>query len=278
MRCGRYALDLSRTNLMGVLNCTPDSFSDGGRYLDPATALARARQMRAEGADIIDIGAESTRPGAQEIPAEEEIARLTPIVRALVADGQCPISIDTKKTAVMAAMLELGVDLINDVRGLEDDGALALLARYPHVAICLMHMRGMPDTMQQHTDYVDVVSEVDAYLQARVAACLDAGISADRLILDPGFGFGKTPAQNMALIRDCRRFSHERYPVLIGVSRKSTIGHYLDNAPVDARLYGSISLAALAAWQGAAIIRAHDIAATRDALRIANALRPTTQP
>ena len=278
MRCGRYALDLSRTNLMGVLNCTPDSFSDGGRYLDPATALARARQMRAEGADIIDIGAESTRPGAQEVPAEEEIARLTPIVRALVADGQCPISIDTKKTAVMAAMLELGADLINDVRGLEDDGALALLARYPHVAICLMHMRGMPDTMQQHTDYADVVSEVDAYLQARVAACLDAGISADRLILDPGFGFGKTPAQNMALIRDCRRFSHERYPVLIGVSRKSTIGHYLDSAPVDARLYGSISLAALAAWQGAAIIRAHDIAATRDALRIANALRPTTQP
>ena len=278
MRCGRYALDLSRTNLMGVLNCTPDSFSDGGRYLDPATALARARQMRAEGADIIDIGAESTRPGAQEVPAEEEIARLTPIVRALVADGQCPISIDTKKTAVMAVMLELGVDLINDVRGLEDEGALALLARYPHVAICLMHMRGMPDTMQQHTDYADVVSEVDAYLQARVTACLDAGISADRLILDPGFGFGKTPAQNMALIRDCRRFSHERYPVLIGVSRKSTIGHYLDSAPVDARLYGSISLAALAAWQGAVIIRAHDIAATRDALRIANALRPTTQP
>ncbi|MFC0035415.1 dihydropteroate synthase [Cardiobacterium valvarum] len=278
MRCGRYTLDLSKTNLMGVLNCTPDSFSDGGRYLDPTAALARARQMRAEGVDIIDIGAESTRPGAQEVPAEEEIARLTPIVRTLVADGQCPISIDTKKTAVMAAMLELGVDLINDVHGLEDDGAPALLTRYPHVAICLMHMRGMPDTMQQHTDYTDVVSEVDAYLKARVNACLEAGISADRLILDPGFGFGKTPAQNMALIRDCRRFSHERYPVLIGVSRKSTIGYYLDNAPVDARLYGSISLAALAAWQGAAIIRAHDIAATRDALRIANALRPTTQP
>ena len=278
MRCGRYTLDLSRTNLMGVLNCTPDSFSDGGRYLDPTAALARARQMRAEGVDIIDIGAESTRPGAQEVPAEEEIARLTPIVRTLVADGQCPISIDTKKTAVMAAMLELGVDLINDVHGLEDDGAPALLTRYPHVAICLMHMRGMPDTMQQHTDYTDVVSEVDAYLQARVNACLEAGISADRLILDPGFGFGKTPAQNMALIRDCRRFSHERYPVLIGVSRKSTIGYYLDNAPVDARLYGSISLAALAAWRGAAIIRAHDIAATRDALRIVNALRPTTQP
>ncbi|WP_298639629.1 dihydropteroate synthase [uncultured Cardiobacterium sp.] len=278
MRCGRYTLDLTRTNLMGVLNCTPDSFSDGGRYLDPAAALARARQMRDEGADIIDIGAESTRPGAREVPAAEEIARLTPIVQALVADGQCPISIDTKKTAVMAAMLDLGVDLINDVHGLEDDGAPALLARYPHVAICLMHMRGMPDTMQQHTDYADVVAEVDTYLHARVAACLDAGINADRLILDPGFGFGKTPAQNMALIRDCRRFGHDRYPVLIGVSRKSTIGHYLGGAPVEARLYGSISLATLAAWQGAAIIRAHDIAATRDALRIADALRPTTQP
>ena len=278
MRCGRYTLDLTKTNLMGVLNCTPDSFSDGGRYLDPAAALARARQMRDEGADIIDIGAESTRPGAREVPAAEEIARLTPIVQALVADGQCPISIDTKKTAVMAAMLDLGVDLINDVHGLEDDGAPALLARYPHVAICLMHMRGMPDTMQQHTDYADVVAEVDTYLHARVAACLDAGINADRLILDPGFGFGKTPAQNMALIRDCRRFGHDRYPVLIGVSRKSTIGHYLGGAPVEARLYGSISLATLAAWQGAAIIRAHDIAATRDALRIADALRPTTQP
>ena len=273
MRCGRYALDLSRTNLMGVLNCTPDSFSDGGRYLDPATALVRARQMRAEGADIIDIGAESTRPGAQEVPAEEEIARLTPIVRALVADGQCPISIDTKKTAVMAAMLELGVDLINDVRGLEDDGALALLARYPHVAICLMHMRGMPDTMQDNTDYADVVAEVDAYLQARVAACLEAGIAAERLILDPGFCFGKTPAQNMALVRECRRFKHGRYPVLLGVSRKSTIGHYLGDAPVGERLHGSVTLAALAAWQGADIVRVHDVAATRDALRITTALR-----
>ena len=278
MRCGRFTLDLSHTNLMGVLNSTPDSFSDGGAWLDPERALAHARQMIADGADIIDIGAESTRPGAREVPAEEEIARLTPIVQALVADGTRPVSIDTKKTAVMAAMLELGVDLINDVHGLEDDGALELLARYPDVAICLMHMRGMPDTMQDNTDYADVVTEVDSYLQARAAACIEAGIAADRLILDPGFGFGKTPAQNMALIRDCRRFSHERYPVLIGVSRKSTIGYYLDNAPVDARLYGSISLAALAARQGAAIIRAHDIAATRDALRIANALRPTTQP
>ena len=167
MRCGRFTLDLSHTNLMGVLNSTPDSFSDGGAWLDPTRALAHARQMIADGADIIDIGAESTRPGAREVPAEEEIARLTPIVQALVADGTRPVSIDSKKTAVMAAMLELGVDLINDVHGLEDDGALELLARYPDVAICLMHMRGMPDTMQDNTDYADVVAEVDAYLQAR---------------------------------------------------------------------------------------------------------------
>ena len=273
MRCGRFTLDLSHTNLMGVLNSTPDSFSDGGAWLDPARALAHARQMIAEGADIIDIGAESTRPGAREVPVEEEIARLTPIVQALVADGQRPISIDTKKTAVMAAMLELGVDLINDVHGLEDEGALALLARYPHVAICLMHMRGMPATMQDNTNYADVVAEVDAYLQARVAACLAAGIAAERLILDPGFGFGKTPAQNMALVRDCRRFKHDRYPVLLGVSRKSTIGHYLGGAPVGERLHGSVTLAALAAWQGADIVRVHDVAATRDALRITTALR-----
>ena len=273
MRCGRFTLDLSHTNLMGVLNSTPDSFSDGGAWLDPERALAHARQMIADGADIIDIGAESTRPGAREVPAEEEIARLTPIVQALVADGTRPVSIDTKKTAVMAAMLELGVGLINDVHGLEDDGALELLARYPDVAICLMHMRGMPDTMQDSTDYADVVTEVDSYLQARVAACIEAGIAADRLILDPGFGFGKTPAQNMALVRECRRFKHDRYPLLLGVSRKSTIGHYLHNAPVGERLHGSVTLAALAAWQGADIVRVHDVAATRDALRITAALR-----
>ena len=273
MRCGRFTLDLSHTNLMGVLNSTPDSFSDGGAWLDPERALAHARQMIADGADIIDIGAESTRPGAREVPAEEEIARLTPIVQALVADGTRPVSIDTKKTAVMAAMLELGVDLINDVHGLEDDGALELLARYPDVAICLMHMRGMPDTMQDNTDYADVVTEVDSYLQARVAACIEAGIAADRLILDPGFGFGKTPAQNMALVRECRRFKHDRYPVLLGVSRKSTIGHYLHDAPVGERLHGSVTLATLAAWQGADIVRVHDVAATRDALRITAALR-----
>ena len=273
MRCGRFSLDLSHTNLMGVLNSTPDSFSDGGAWLDPARAIAHARHMIAAGADILDIGAESTRPGAREVPADEEIARLAPIVQALVADGQRPVSIDSKKTAVMAAMLELGVDLINDVHGLEDDGALALLARYPNVAICLMHMRGMPDTMQDNTDYADVVAEVDAYLQARVAACLAAGIAAERLILDPGFGFGKTPAQNMALVRECRRFKHGRYPVLLGVSRKSTIGHYLGDAPVGERLHGSVTLAALAAWQGADIVRVHDVAATRDALRITAALR-----
>lgn len=170
-------------------------------------------------------------------------------------------------------MLELGVDLINDVHGLEDDGALELLARYPDVAICLMHMRGMPDTMQDNTDYADVVAEVDAYLQARVAACVEAGIAAERLILDPGFGFGKTPAQNMALVRECRRFKHGRYPVLLGVSRKSTIGHYLDDAPVSERLHGSVTLAALAAWQGADIVRVHDVATTRDALHITAALR-----
>ncbi|MDO4643421.1 MAG: dihydropteroate synthase [Cardiobacteriaceae bacterium] len=258
---------------MGVLNCTPDSFSDGGHYLSPEVAITRAQQMIAEGVDIIDIGAESTRPGADEVPVEEEITRLTPIVRTLVADSRCPISIDTKKTAVMRAMLELGVDMINDVHGFEDDGALSLLADYPQVALCIMHMRGMPNNMQQFTDYNDVVSEVDMYLQNRVSACLDAGISAERIVLDPGFGFGKTPAQNMSLVRACQQFKHDQFPVLLGVSRKSTIGYYLDNAPVSERLYGSITLVALAVWQGADIVRVHDVKATRDVLRLTAALR-----
>ncbi|MFC2303773.1 MAG: dihydropteroate synthase, partial [Cardiobacterium hominis] len=174
MRCGRFSLDLSHTNLMGVLNSTPDSFSDGGAWLDPARAIAHARHMIAAGADILDIGAESTRPGAREVPADEEIARLTPIVKALVADGQRPVSIDSKKTAVMAAMLELGVDLINDVHGLEDDGALALLARYPNVAICLMHMRGMPDTMQDNTDYAGLLLRLLQQMQKITIAQLGA--------------------------------------------------------------------------------------------------------
>lgn len=272
MRCGRFELNLQHTKLMGVLNCTPDSFSDGGRYLDPHKALCHAEHLLKAGVDILDIGAESTRPNAVEIPAEEEIRRLTPVVKALLPFN-VPLSIDTKKTAVMQAMLDLGADMINDVRGLEDDGALELLARYPQIGICIMHMRGMPDTMQNHTDYADVVREVRDYLIERADKALCAGIAREQICLDFGFGFGKTPAQNMALVRALPEFCALGYPMLLGVSRKSTIGHYLGGAPVEERLIGSVTLASLGAYLGASIVRVHDVAETRQALCITDALR-----
>lgn len=268
---GRFQLDLSDAKIMGVLNCTPDSFSDGGQFLNPDRAVARAREMIAEGADIIDVGAESTRPGAPVISVAEELRRLTPVVKALVADGQVPISIDSKKTAVMQAMLELGVDMINDVHGFEDDGALAAVAA-SNCALCIMHMRGMPENMQDNTDYADVVGEVSEYLRQRVQMAEQAGIAAARIVVDPGFGFAKTPAQNMSLIKHIAECV-PGLPKLIGVSRKSTIGYYLNDVGVDERLYGSVTLAALGVWCGAAIVRVHDVRATKDALCIVRALQ-----
>lgn len=271
-RCGRFTLDLSRPKIMGILNCTPDSFSDGGKFIDPTSALAHAEEMIAEGANMIDVGAESTRPGAQAISVAEEIARLTPVVKALVADGRRPVSVDTKNTATMRAMLELGIDMINDVHGLEAEGAVEAVAD-SGCGICLMHMRGMPETMQKNTQYENVVSEVDRYLRERASICEMADIATKRIILDPGFGFGKSPVQNMALIRQGGDFCDQKYPVLIGVSRKSTIGHYLDDRAVDARLTGSVTLAALGAWLGARIVRVHDVQQTRDALEMVDALQ-----
>ncbi|MDO4435277.1 MAG: dihydropteroate synthase [Cardiobacteriaceae bacterium] len=274
MRCGRFTLNLSHTNIMGVLNCTPDSFSDGGQYLDPSKALYHAESMLKAGAHILDVGAESTRPNAQEVPALEEIRRLTPVVKALCSLG-VPISIDTKKTAVMQAMLDLGVDMINDVHGLEDEGALELLARYPQVGICIMHMKGMPDTMQNQAHYGDVVQEVRDYLAERAHKALCAGISQEQICLDFGFGFGKTPEQNMALIRALPEFLTLGYPMLLGVSRKSTIGYYLDGATVDQRLIGSVTLASLGAFLGARIVRVHDVKETHQALCLTHALLHT---
>lgn len=255
---------------MGVLNCTPDSFSDGGQFLNPEAAIARAKEMVAQGADIIDIGSESTRPGSQAISSEEEIGRLTPVVTALVAELDVPISIDSKKAATMRAMLALGADIINDVHALEDEGALDAV-KSSNCGICLMHMRGMPENMQNNTEYADVLGEVDAYLQQRTAACLTAGIDAARIALDPGFGFGKNVQQNLMLIKHIRRFGHSRYPLLLGVSRKSTIGQLLGGVPPDERLIGSVMLAMLGADAGAHILRVHDIRATKDALRIREA-------
>lgn len=272
LQCGRFQLDLSSSKIMGVLNCTPDSFSDGGKFVQIDAALTHAETMIAEGADIIDIGAESTRPGAAPISAEEEISRLTPIASALVADGRKPISIDTRHTKTMQAMLDLGVDMINDISALEAEGAIDAV-KQSSVAICLMHMRGIPQTMQNHTLYDNVVTEVAQYLARRAELCREAGIEANRIVLDPGFGFAKTPEQNMALIAQIKAFLNLSYPVLIGVSRKSTIGHYLDNRAVEDRVIGSVVLAALGAYKGAQIVRVHDIKATKDALLMVEALK-----
>lgn len=270
-QCGRFSLQLNQPKIMGVLNCTPDSFSDGGKFNTIDKALQRAEQMIAEKVDIIDIGAESTRPGSKAISAQEEIERLKPIVQALVQDGRKPISIDTKKTAVMQAMLELGADIINDVNGFEDKDAIHVIAQYS-CGVCIMHMRGMPESMQKDTNYQDVLKEIGVYLQNRAQVLIASGINSKRIILDPGFGFGKTPEQNMLLIRELKKIT-QSYPALIGVSRKSTIGHYLNQAPVEERLIGSVVLAALGAWQGANIIRAHDIKATKEALMMVEALK-----
>lgn len=272
LQIGRFRLDMDSAKIMGVLNCTPDSFSDGGKFLTVDKALAHAETMINEGVDIIDIGAESTRPGAAEVSAKEEIARLTPIVRALVADGRKPISIDTRHSDTMRAMLALGVDMINDVNALEDEGAIDVLAK-SQAAVCLMHMRGIPQTMQSHTQYSDVVEEVSQYLQARVQACLAAGIQSERIVIDPGFGFAKTPQQNMTLIAQLKRLLSIGLPVLIGVSRKSTIGHYLGGRAVEDRVVGSVVLAALGAYEGAHILRVHDVQATKDALVMVEAIK-----
>lgn len=271
LQLGRFRLALNECHIMGVLNCTPDSFSDGGLYFEPQKALHHAENMLRQGARILDVGAESTRPDADEIPAAEEIKRLKPVIQEL-RRLNCVISVDTKKTEVMKAVLDWGVDMINDVRALEDKGALATVSA-SQAGVCLMHMRGMPKTMQQHTDYDNVVSEVHDYLQQRAQEALRAGIPRERLLLDFGFGFGKTPAQNMALIRAIPELKRFGYPILVGVSRKSTLGYYLGGAAVDERLHASVTLAALSAYLGANVLRVHDVAATRDALKMVHALQ-----
>lgn len=255
---------------MGVLNVTPDSFSDGGRYATVPAARAAAAAMIEAGAAIIDIGGESTRPGAPAVPLDEERRRVLPVVEAL-ADLPCLLSVDTSRPELMREAIERGVGLINDVRALAREGAIEAIAA-SGAAVCLMHMQGTPESMQRDPRYVDVVSEVKAFLLERVQTCLAAGIGGSRIAIDPGFGFGKTLAHNLALLRALPEFAATGLPVLAGLSRKSMIGA-LTGRPVADRLAGSIALATLAAERGARIIRAHDVAQTVDALRIVAALR-----
>ena len=263
LRCGDRRLDLSRPAVMGVLNVTADSFSDGGRYLDPADAFDRAQRMVEEGAAIIDVGGESTRPGASPVPVDEELRRVIPVIRALAALPVI-VSVDTSKPEVMRAALDAGAGLVNDVRGLRAPGSLQALAD-SQAAVCLMHMQGEPTTMQQAPAYGDVVTEVAAFLEAQVQSCLQAGMEPGRIAIDPGFGFGKTLAHNLQLLRGLPRFAATGYPVLVGLSRKSMIGA-LTGKPVGERLAGGLALALWAVQGGASIVRTHDVGPTIDAI------------
>ena len=271
LNCAGTVLDLARPQVMGILNVTPDSFSDGGRFVARDRALAHARAMVEEGAAIIDVGGESTRPGAEAVPVQQELDRVVPVIEALRAELPAAVSVDTSKPEVMRAAVAAGAGLINDVRALREPGALAA-AVDAGVPVCLMHMQGEPRSMQQQPQYTDVVAEVRDFLLERAAACEAAGIPPDRILLDPGFGFGKTVEHNLRLLKHLPVLADTGYVVLAGLSRKSLIGAVL-GLPVERRLAPSVALAVLAVWQGARIVRAHDVAATVQAVRMCEAVR-----
>lgn len=271
IRCGNKTLDLTRPLVMGVLNVTPDSFSDGGRFLAPEAAVAHGLRLVEEGAAIIDVGGESTRPGAAPVRVDDEIRRVVPVVERLHQSvPQVVISVDTSKPEVIREAAAAGAGLINDVRALTEPGALEAAAA-SGLAVCLMHMQGDPRTMQQAPAYVDVVKEVKAFLDERVQACRAAGVATDRLVIDPGFGFGKTLEHNLQLLRGLSELTASEVPVLVGLSRKSIAGTLTGRGAGD-RLHGSIALAVVAVMKGARIIRAHDVAATVDALKVVAAV------
>ena len=269
LQCGKYSLALRRSLIMGVVNVTPDSFSDGGHYLRLDAAVEHARRLIDEGADLLDIGGESTRPGAAAVSLDEERRRVLPVLEALASAG-VPLSVDTQKPELMREAVAAGAAMVNDVNGFEAAEALTAVSA-GNGAICIMHKQGSPQTMQQAPRYGDVVAEVDRYLQARVAAAEAAGIARERIVIDPGFGFGKTLEHNLALLRDLGRIAASGIPVLAGLSRKSMIGA-LTGREVGERVFGSVAAALIAAQNGAAILRVHDVAATRDALAVWNAV------
>jgi dihydropteroate synthase len=256
---------------MGILNVTPDSFSDGGRFASLEAALAQARRMYAEGAAIIDVGGESTRPGAAPVSVQEELDRILPVVERLAAEVDVVISVDTSAPEVIREAAARGAGFLNDVRALQRPGALQVAAA-TGLPVCLMHMRGQPSTMQERPAYEDILGEVQAFLLKRIAACVVAGIPAQRIVLDPGFGFGKTVDHNLALLRSLSRLEALGHPLLVGLSRKSMFATILNGAAVDQRLHASVAAAAIAVMNGAKIVRAHDVKATCDAIAVAVAL------
>jgi dihydropteroate synthase len=272
LRCADKVLHLDRPQVMGIVNITPDSFSDGGRYFDSSRALAHALELVEEGADILDIGGESTRPGAAEVSVQEELDRVIPIIEALAAEVPVPISIDTSKPEVMYEALRSGAGFLNDVRALQEPGALETAAK-SDVPVCLMHMQGAPRTMQDDPHYDDVVVDVEKFFRQRITACEQAGIKRERILLDPGFGFGKSLEHNISLLSELERFQSLDCPLLVGMSRKRMIGTLLGDVPPDKRLYGSVSAAVVAAMKGAAIIRVHDVRPTVEALKVVTAIQ-----
>lgn len=275
LQCGTHLLDLSRPKVMGILNITPDSFSDGGSYyqadrLSLDLALKRAEQMLAEGADILDVGGESTRPGAQTVSEQEELDRVIPVVEALVSRLGALVSVDTSTASVIKESAIKGAGIINDVRALQRQGALdaAALTGLP---VCLMHMQGEPDTMQAAPSYNDVIADVSAFLHQRIEACKSIGIGSNRILIDPGFGFGKTLDHNLALLKRMPELAKLGCPILVGLSRKSLLQQLLGRS-VNDRLAGSLALAVAAVQRGASIIRVHDVAATKDVLTVLSAV------
>jgi dihydropteroate synthase len=273
LRAGRFSLSLERPLIMGIVNITPDSFSDGGKFFDPGRALDHARQLLEEGADILDIGGESSRPGAEPVGADEELRRVLPVLERLV-ELPVPVSVDTCKPEVMRRAAAAGAAIINDIFALRAPGALDAAAESP-VAVCLMHMQGEPRTMQQAPHYRDVVGEVEEFLVERAAAAVAGGIGRDRIVLDPGFGFGKTPQHNLELIRALPRLREAGFPLLAGLSRKALFGKIVGREAAE-RVHASAAGALLAAQRGASIVRVHDVAATRDCLLVLRAIDDTT--
>lgn len=268
---GNKQFDLSRAIVMGILNVTPDSFSDGGKFDRVEHAVEHALRMQQEGADIIDIGGESTRPGAQAVSVDEELERVLPVIRAIRQQSAIPLSIDTSKAEVMRAAVAEGADMVNDVNALQASGAVEVCAELA-VPVCLMHMQGQPGTMQQEPRYDDVVKEVADFLLQRYQQCVAAGIAPDRIVIDPGFGFGKTLQHNLDLLNGLDAICGLELPVLVGISRKSMLGAILDK-PVEDRLYAGIAAAVIAYTRGARLFRVHDVAPTRDALAVCDALQ-----
>lgn len=269
--CGKFQLNLNRPHVMGIVNVTPDSFSDGGKFARTDLAIEHALSLVEQGADILDIGGESTRPNATPVSLQQELDRVIPVIEVLIKKINIPISIDTYKPQVMQCAIAAGASIVNDVRALQENGAIDIVAA-SDAGVCLMHMQGTPQTMQINPQYNDVVAEVKAFLQQRLMLCETAGIDKSRILLDPGFGFGKTREHNITLIQHLASFSTMGQPLLVGLSRKSVLGQVTGN-DVDARIYSSVAASVISAMVGAKILRVHDVKATVEALKIVTAIQ-----